>query len=177
MAGPNSSRPGPRGSFGFLARFAGLLLLFYLAVAWRPADAAVVVPFTSAIARVSAWLLNLLGENVAVAGTEIRSPTFAVSIENGCNGLETVLLFAAAVLAFPASWKRRLAGLLLGFAAIQIFNLLRVVSLFWIGAHAPSLFSTSHTVLWQSFVVLFGVLLFLYWASRARDGMEARARA
>ena len=35
----------------------------------------------------------------------------ASQIENGCNGLETLLLFASAVLAFPAPWKRRLAGL------------------------------------------------------------------
>jgi len=110
--------------------------------------------------------MNALGEGVAVVGTEIKSPRFSVNIENGCNGVETALLFGAAVLAFPAPWKRRLLGLSLGFAAIQLVNLARVVSLFWIGAHRPALFSASHTVLWQSIVVLCGVLLFLLWASR-----------
>jgi exosortase H (IPTLxxWG-CTERM-specific) len=157
-----------RESLAFLARFGALLVLFYVAVAVRPVDRTAVVPFTSAIARVSGAILNALGEPAAVSGTEIRSPSFAVRIENGCNGLETVLLFAAAVLAFPAPWKRRLAGLLLGFAAIELVNLVRVVSLFLIGVHRPALFSASHTVLWQSFVVLFGVLLFLSWAARAR---------
>jgi exosortase/archaeosortase family protein len=76
------------------------------------------------------------------------------------------------VLAFPAPWRRRIAGLVLGFAAIQLVNLVRVVSLFWIGAHRPALFSSSHTVLWQSIVVLCGVLLFLAWATR-----EQRVRA
>ena len=157
-----------RESLAFLARFGGLLVLFYLAVALRPVDRSVVVPFTAAIARVSGAILNALGEPATVAGTEIRSSSFAVQIENGCNGLETVLLFSAAVLAFPAPGKRRLAGLLLGFAAIEIVNLVRVVSLFWIGVHRPALFSASHTVLWQSLVVLFGVLLFLSWAARSR---------
>ena len=65
----------------------------------------------------------------------------------------------------------------LGFVAIQVINLVRVVSLFWIGAHRPALFSASHTVLWQSVVVLCGVLLFLLWASRAeRRPAEAAAR-
>ena len=52
---------------------------------------------------------------------------------------------------------------------------MRVVSLFWIGAHRPALFGSSHTVLWQSIVVLFGVLLFLLWASRERRAQALAA--
>ena len=164
-----------RRSLGFLATFLALLVASYFLVASRPVNEAVIVPFTAGVARVSAAVLNVLGENVVVEGTEIRSPTFAVNIENGCNGVETALLFGSAVLAFPAPWKRRLLGLLLGFAAIQAINLVRVVSLFWIGAHRPALFSSSHTVLWQSIVVLCGVLLFLLWASREQRRPAAAA--
>jgi exosortase H (IPTLxxWG-CTERM-specific) len=173
-ARPTSPR---RGSLAFLARFAALLVVFYVAVALRPVNDAVVVPFTARIASVSGGILRALGEPVSVEGTEIRSGGFAVQIENGCNGLETVLLFASAVLAFPAPWKRRLAGFLLGFAAIQLFNLVRVVSLFWIGKHHPAFFSASHTILWQSLVVLFGVLLFLFWAARSRDALVGPGKA
>jgi len=166
------SRP-TRSSVLFLVRFGAFLLALYLVLAVRPVDAAVVLPFTGLVARSSAAILNALGESVTVAGTEIRSPGFAVQIENGCNGLETVLLYTAAVLAFPASWTRRLLGLLLGFIAIETFNLIRVATLVWIGSHRPALFDASHTILWQSLVVLCGVMLFLLWASRARG---ARAR-
>jgi exosortase H (IPTLxxWG-CTERM-specific) len=155
----------------FLVRFVVLLVVFYAIVASHPVNDAVIVPFTGAIARASAAILNVLGERVTVLGTEIRSSRFAVAIENGCNGVETALLFGAAVLAFPAPWKRRLLGLLLGFVAIQIINLVRVVTLFLVGVHWPALFGTSHTILWQSIVVLCGVLLFLLWAAR-----EARAQ-
>jgi exosortase H (IPTLxxWG-CTERM-specific) len=157
-----------RRSIGFLVRFVVLLVVFYLIVASRPVNDAVIVPFTAGIASVSGKLLNVLGERAEVVGTEIRSSSFGVNIENGCNGVETALLFGAAVLAFPASWKRRLLGLVAGFVAIQVLNLFRVISLFWIGLHRPALFSSSHTVIWQSVVVLFGVLLFLVWASRER---------
>ena len=167
-----------RRSLFFLARFLGLLVAFYLLAASNPVNRAVIVPFTSVIARVSAGVLNLLGEKVTVAGTEIRSGLFAVEIENGCNGVETALLFGSAVLAFPAPWRRRLIGLLLGFLAIELVNLVRVVTLFWVGAHRPAFFSASHTVLWQSIVVLCGVLLFLLWASReARTSVAAESRA
>ena len=154
-----------RRSVLFLGRFLALLVAFYAIVAWNPVNDAVIVPFTAAIARVSGVILNAMGEKVSVAGTEIRSGRFAVEIENGCNGVEAALLFVSAVLAFPAPWRRRLAGLAAGFAAIQVLNFVRVVSLFWIGSHRPALFSSSHTVLWQSAVVLASVLLFLAWAS------------
>jgi exosortase H (IPTLxxWG-CTERM-specific) len=161
-----ATAPDPRRrSLLFLARFVALLVAFYLLVAWNPVNDAVVVPFTAWIARVSGVILNAFGEHVSVAGTAIRSDRFAVEIENGCNGVEAALLFVSAVLAFPAPWPRRLAGLAAGFLAIQALNFVRVVSLFWIGAHRPALFSSSHTVVWQSAVVLASVLLFLFWAS------------
>ena len=150
----------------FLARFGILLVVFYFLVAWRPINDAVIEPFTAGIASVSTALVNAVGEPATVAGTEIRSAGFAVNIENGCNGVETLLLFVSAILAFPAALRWKAIGLLAGFAAIEILNLVRVVSLFWIGRHHPLLFSSAHTVIWQSVVVLFGVLLFLLWAAR-----------
>lgn len=172
MKPAEKSRSSNRRSVSFLLRFLALLVAFYALVAIRPVNDAVIVPFTAAVARVSAAALNVLGERVEVDGTLIRSGRFAVEIENGCNGVETALLFGAAVLAFPAPWRRRLFGLLLGFLAIQLINLVRVVTLFWVGAHRPALFGATHTVVWQSIVVLCGVLLFLVWAAH-----EARLNA
>lgn len=167
-----------RRSVAFLLRFVVLLVVFYLVVASRPVNDRVIVPFTAGIASVSGAVLNAIGEKSEVEGTEIRSSSFGVNIENGCNGVETALLFGAAVLAFPASWTRRLLGLAAGFFAIQALNLFRVVTLVWIGIHRPALFNSSHTVIWQSVVVLFGVLLFLLWASRQRPRpAEATASA
>jgi len=160
---------GSRGrSFGFLLRFVLFLVVFYFLVAAKPVNDHVIVPFTAWIASASGTVLNVLGERATVHGTEIQSGSFGVNIENGCNGIETALLLAAAVLAFPAGWRQRLTGFFLGFLAIQVLNLIRVVSLVWIGRHRPALFDSSHTVIWQSAVVLFGVLIFLFWASRQR---------
>jgi exosortase H (IPTLxxWG-CTERM-specific) len=166
---PSNSAPGTRQrSFGFLLRFVLFLVVFYFLVAAKPVNDRVIVPFTAWIASASATVLNVLGERATVQGTEIHSGSFGVNIENGCNGVETALLLAAAVLAFPARWRQRLIGFFLGFLAIQVLNVIRVVSLVWIGRHRPALFDSSHTVVWQSAVVLFGVLIFLFWASRQR---------
>jgi exosortase H (IPTLxxWG-CTERM-specific) len=126
----------------------------------------VVEPFTGLVARASGVGLNLLGQRVALQGTVIRSGRFAVNIRNGCNGVEAMLIFLAAVLAFPASWRSRLVGLGLGIAAIQLVNLVRVMALFLTGVYFPRIFDASHTVVWQSIVILFGVLLWILWANR-----------
>lgn len=150
----------------FLVKFLGLLVLFFAAVAPKPLNDRIVEPFTAGVARAGGAVIGLLGEDVRMKGTTIASSRFAVDIRNGCNGLETVFIFAAAVLAFPAPWKLRLAGLAAGTVLIQLFNLVRIASLYFIGLHFPKLFEESHVVVFQVLVVLFGVALFLLWAQR-----------
>jgi exosortase H (IPTLxxWG-CTERM-specific) len=165
---PEAGRPRAArlASYWFLARFLVLLAALYFLVAWRPVNDRVIEPFTSGIASVSGAILRVMGEPITVNDTTISGGGFAVNIENGCNGIETALLFASAVLAFPAPWRARLVGAVLGLLAIQVVNFVRVVSLFWIGRHHPAFFQSSHTVIWQSAVVLFGVVLFFLWAAR-----------
>jgi exosortase H (IPTLxxWG-CTERM-specific) len=126
----------------------------------------VVEPYTAGIASASGAVLNAMGQHISQNGTVLRSAKFAVNIRNGCNGVEAMLIFLAAVLAFPASWKARVAGLVLGILAIQVVNLIRVVALFLTGVYFPSIFNASHTVIWQTIVILFGVLLWIFWANR-----------
>ena len=150
----------------FLVLFALLLGASFTLVSWTPVNDSVIEPFTAAVARGSAALLDLLGQHIDLRGTVIQNDRFAVNIRNGCNGVETMLIFASAVLAFPAPWPARAVGLALGVVAIQFVNLVRVVALFLTGVYLPKLFDSSHTVIWQSVVILFGVLLWVYWAHR-----------
>jgi exosortase H (IPTLxxWG-CTERM-specific) len=150
----------------FLLVFLVLLVAGFLVIAWKPVNDQVIEPFTAGIARVSGVTLNLLGQDVTLDGTRIRNARFGVNIRNGCNGVETMIIFVSAVLAFPAPWRSRGIGLGLGILAIQLVNLVRVVALFLTGAYFPSLFESSHTVIWQSVVILCGILLWIYWAHR-----------
>ncbi len=163
----DSATPNPRRrQVLFLVLFAVLLAGGFTLLSLTWVNDHVVVPFTAGVAKVSGIALSLLGQDVTLEGTVLRSPRFVVNIENGCNGVETMLIFMSAVLAFPASWRSRLAGLGIGLVAIQGINLVRVVALFLTGAYFPSLFDASHTVIWQTLVILSGVLLWLLWASR-----------
>ena len=150
----------------FLVKFFVILVAAYLLIAWNPVNDRVIVPFTAAIARTSGVLLNLFGEGVTVTGTVISSPRFAVNINNGCNGVEAMLILLASIVAFPATLRARAAGLALGAIAVQLLNLIRILTLFLIGAHYPKLFDTFHTAVWQIVVILTAVIFFLIWSSR-----------
>jgi len=150
----------------FLVRFIGVLVFFYLAVAIRPVNDHVIVPFTGLVVRISASVLRVLGEPTQASGTLLTSPAFAVDVKNGCNGVEAMLLLVAAMLAFPATARQRFVGLAAGVAAVQIANLARVVSLFWLGVHHRDVFELFHAAIWQTALILLSVVLFVLWSRR-----------
>jgi len=143
-------------------------------VAVKPANDHVIVPFTERIVGASTAVLTAFGEPAASAGTRITSPAFTVDVKNGCNGVEAMLILFAAVLAFPAPWRSRLAALVAGTVALQALNLVRVVSLFWLGVHRRDVFEMFHTAVWQTLLILAAVGLFVLW-SRWVGGRAARA--
>ena len=153
-----------------------LLVVFYFVVASRPVNDAVIVPFTAGVgarfggdpAARSAKRSRSRARRSAPARSRSTSRTAATASRRRCSS-------ARPSSPFPRPGGGASSGSSSGFAAIQLLNLVRVVSLFWIGAHRPALFSASHTVLWQSVVVLFGVLLFLLWASREQRTQAAAA--
>lgn len=159
----------------FLVLFLGILLVAFTTIAFQTVNDAVVIPYTAFVARMSGVVLGLFGEDITVAGCELRSPRFAVTIYNGCNGLITSLIFISGVLAFPASWRAKGIGIVFGLLAIQAVNLVRIVSLFYIGVFLPDYFDESHILIWQSLVILAGVGLWIVWA-RAAAAARGAAR-
>jgi exosortase H (IPTLxxWG-CTERM-specific) len=162
----------------FVLVFLAILGASFTVIAFRTVNDAVVDPYTAVIARMSGTCLRVLGEAATVNGCEVSSPRFAVTIFNGCNGLITSLVFVSAVLAFPAGRTAKLIGIVGGLAAIQIINLIRIVSLFYIGVFLPQYFSDAHVFVWQSVVLVSGAALWVLWAGRAtpREAVERAER-
>lgn len=158
----------------FLILFAVILTVSFTVIAFRTVNDAVVDPYTAFVARLSGGALRLLGEDASVQGCLIRSPRFAVTIYNGCNGLITSLVFISGVLAFPTTWRAKVVGAFGGLAAIQVINLVRIVSLFYIGVYLPRFFSESHIFVWQSLVILAGITLWVMWARHATAPAQDR---
>jgi exosortase H (IPTLxxWG-CTERM-specific) len=150
----------------FLVKFFVILVGAYLLIAWSPVNDNVIVPFTQALATTSGAILKGIGQAVTVHGTVISSSRFGVNINNGCNGVEAMLILLASIVAFPASLRARITGLLLGALAVQILNAIRIVTLYLLGAYQPRLFDMFHTAVWQIVIILSAIGFFLVWSAR-----------
>ena len=71
----------------------------------------------------------------------------------GCNGLEAVMIYAVAVLTFPASWRNRIIGIIAGFVVIQVLNLIRIVALAYAGVYHKELFDLIHVYVAQGVMI------------------------
>jgi exosortase H (IPTLxxWG-CTERM-specific) len=127
-----------------------------------------VMPWTNALASISTWIVTLFDGNVVAAGKIMRSTTngFAVSIEAGCNGVEATLVLLAAMLAFPAPWRHKAIGLVVGVFAVQLLNILRVISLFYLGQWNYDAFEWAHLYVWQALIMLDVLVVWLIWVRR-----------
>lgn len=157
----------------FLVKFFAILVAAYLFIAWNPVNDRVIVPFTEGIARVSGVLLNAIGQDVNVRGTVVSSSRFGVNINNGCNGVEAMLILLASIVAFPATLKARALGLALGAIAVQVLNAVRIVTLYLLGAYQPKLFDMFHTAVWQIVIILAAIGFFLVWSARVAPARVA----
>jgi len=124
-------------------------------------------PYQRLIASASSGTVNLFGYHTTVDEREIRSAQFAVTVTNGCDGIELSLLLAAAIVVFPASARRKMAGLAAGLILIALLNYLRVVSLWLIGVHWRAGFDLVHYNLWPLLLICVVLLFFVSWLKHA----------
>ena len=149
----------------FFILFVVILVTLFTAELTQPVQNAVVLPWTEALARISAGLITLFDSHVAAFGKILQNTTngFAVSIEAGCNGIEAAIILIAAMLAFPAPWKHRVIGILAGLSAVQALNIVRVISLFYLGQWNMKAFEWAHLYLWQALIMLDVLIVWLIW--------------
>ncbi len=123
-------------------------------------------PLAVAFASVSGLVLNLLSLKAAASGTMLQVEGFGVQIDDVCTGIFVVAIYLSAVLAYPSRAGEKLKGLMLGASAILILNLIRVISLMYIGLYLPQFFETAHLLVWQSLIIFSALLTWIYWTER-----------
>jgi len=165
----------------FFVIFSVLLIGLFTLEILQPTEKYVILPFTALVADVSVWLVTLFDDNVVATGNVIRDSVngFGVRIERGCNGLEAVIILFAAIFAFPAPFKHKMLGFVIGFFAIQLLNLVRIISLFYMGQWNYTAFEWFHLYLWQALIILDALVVWLIWLRklppRRRDGGDGGA--
>jgi exosortase H (IPTLxxWG-CTERM-specific) len=169
---PWPRRPGLR----FLLSFGILAGVFYTVTFFVPFYRERLFPSCLRLtAELSGAVLAFLGQHVTVAGTFIAAPKFSASIVRGCDAIEPIVLFACAVLAFPAPWSRKIPGVLAGILSLVVLNFVRIVSLFLIGVYLPAVFRVMHIDVWQGLFILLAMMLWILWLLWATQSQtEAR---
>ncbi len=96
---------------------------------------------------------------------EDRSLTFPFILVPECGAIEIMAIFLAAVLAFPASWWKRLVGIVAGLPIMYGVNIFRLSVFAVIGALDKSRvwFNFAHEYVWQAVYIIFVVAVWLIW--------------
>jgi len=155
----------------FLLKFFGLylignLLYGWYVTSWYPQPD----PLTQWVTSQSAMVLDLFGYDTSVHDYPGKPTTYIawngkgiVSVYEGCNGLNVVIVFLAFLFAF-GPYKKALAWFTpLGLLIIHVANLGRIVLLFLVSIHMPDVLYFTHKYLFTAFIYLFVFLLWIWW--------------
>lgn len=118
-----------------------------------------------ATVEVAATWVRLLTPEVPVAavGPRLTAPGGGINVLKGCEGTDVLFLLLAAFAVADLSWRRRLAGMMLGAMLVYLLNQARVVALFYAYRQDKALFDLLHGSLGPLLMVVVVGLFFFAW--------------
>jgi exosortase/archaeosortase family protein len=123
---------------------------------------------TEGTAWVSGVLVRLSGLPVTVSGSEIFLSSRVLSINLDCTSAYVAGTFVALILACPASWRMKLAGIGTGVPIILAANLVRLVAVAQVAVRFPGGFDFVHDYLFQVALLLVAAFLWVAWMAKAK---------
>jgi len=123
----------------------------------------VIQAFILATAVIDYEFLSIFSDQVKLEGKMIWFGRFVVKIIDECTGIYEMLIFSAAVLAFPTTWSKRALGLLLGCPLIYLFNVARIAGLIVVGRYWYEAFEFMHLYFWQATMIVMITSVWLLW--------------
>jgi len=159
---PRSERS-PRFGCPFLAVF---LLLFSVTTLLPDKAAYGLSRFTAVSSGLVLWAVGLpaVGQERFIALDQFR-----VEIVPECTALYPVMLLAAFVLAYPASPRKKVSGILAGTAFLLAINALRIAGTVYVGSLSRAAFHVLHTYLSQVAMMLAVIGFCLAWTRWGTD--------
>lgn len=137
----------------------------------------IVHPFTAIVTGACGLVMSLFEANVTTAGGILATSTYSINVVDGCNGIYASAILISGVIAFPSSLLNKVRGILFGLIAVFTMNLLRVISLFYLGEHYPDIFSEFHIYVWQPIIILWAIFIWDFWTRQIKEMEESNANA
>jgi len=147
-----------------------LMSVFFILIGFDPVLKLIDINglYTHAVVWITAKLLSVLGIASACRGSVIDLSYLSLDVKFGCNGLEAVMIYSVAVIAFPAPWKKKFAGVSAGFVVIQVVNIMRIIGLAYSGIYARNYFEYIHTYMAQGIMIAISLGVFFIYLNYAR---------
>lgn len=152
----------------FGLRFFGILILVSI-LSWAVALPRRVDPLQRAVARAAAELARLTGGHAEVRGTQVLVRALTIDVNFECTGVYVLLILFTFLLAYPASWRARTAGVLVGAVGLSLINVLRISLLIRVATVRPDLFDYLHEYVWQGIFLVLVVAYAMLWVGYARS--------
>lgn len=155
-----------------ITTFLLLIVGFFFLLTWEPIVSR--VDLGAGLARIAAWMSFgilkgigfVFGFEIFRMGTIMGSGAFEVDVSPACSGAVPTTIYLSAVFAYPAQWRSKWIGAVLGIVTIHLVNLVRVSTLFLVGLYYRQIFHETHVYVAQALVVCVAVAIWVYWASR-----------
>lgn len=142
-----------------------LMGLFFLVIGLKPVQDIVDLNglYTKGVIILTSKVLGSMGIKCTYQGSIINLPSLSLDVRFGCNGLEAVMIYSVAIIAFPSTRMKKVIGIGAGFVAIQAINILRIAGLAYSGIHFKSLFEYIHIYVAQGMMIAVSLgMFFLY---------------
>ncbi len=124
--------------------------------------------YTAGVVFATSKVLALIGIPSSCHGSIIQLPSISLDVKFGCNGLEAVMIYSIAVIAFPSTWRSKLIGIVSGFIVIQILNILRIAGLGYSGVHFKRIFEYLHLYVAQGIMIAVALGMFFLYLNYAK---------
>jgi exosortase/archaeosortase family protein len=153
----------------FIIIYLVLMLAFFLAMWFKPIHNVVDLNglYTNYVITLTSKALVLLGIPCTFNGSIIELPSISLDVKFGCNGIEAVMMYSIAVLAYPAPWKKKTAGIIAGFFILQTANIVRIVLLVYSALHFKNLFDYIHVYIAQGIMIALSLAVFFIYLNHA----------
>ncbi len=180
MGSPGARRSwyqGKRPIFQFVLLFGLFMGLYYLLCATSFMRETVFPGYLRFNAVLSGAVLGWFEPSVTVSGQTIQG-RFGMTIERGCDAIEPSALFLSGVLAFPSGLLKKVPGMLLGTLVLMVLNIVRIVSLYYVGVYfSRETFEIAHVNVWQALFIFLAILFWVLWALWAVPAVKESTRA
>ncbi len=142
----------------FVGQFIAIVIAYYMIVLFLSEE--LFSPYVNATAYLSSLLIRIFYDGITVSGNFIGSGTSYISLSFGCEGTEPLVIFLAAMVAFPLKFKDKLIPLLSGIGILYFLNLIRVLGLFIVNVNIPSIFVEVHEIYFPIVFIIFAFIQF-----------------